>query len=916
MLLAIKARTSRIRFAALILALLILSPNVFPTAHAVDAPVKILRVEYPTTVTADSSFPVTVEVAYSSRFGMMDIGLWDLENGTVIQEVVSNVTQGGAGESSYTLEVNAPSRQTTWHVAAIARVWIQEAWFYDKDGEVEFSVNVIDHAFLTLTNLQRNSTLSVDGENVTLRDPTAVFRLSLTVTHSVEVSPLIQIAPGERLVFTNWSDGEESNPRDVALSENVTLAPIYRIQYLLAVSSDLSQTQGGGWYWAGDTAVFGIPSATINSPGFVGLPVGGYHFAAWSGDSDSTSSTATIFMDGPKQVRARWIYEPAGVSLGWIGAIFVIASIILLARATWLVSRRSSRGLRPISPARMISGISIVLLLLLPVVAATGVPTPARPEVVEIGDAAWYYWAQPSSDSCVLWLGGGVEYSQGGYLINPFEYESFGTIRFLQDISKYYCLLALEQGTSASSNLPNRTIYQELIQRHSSIGRQAHEWLNAQGYRHVFLTGYSVGAEAAVSLAIDDPAAWTSSDGLILITSRLSPDLIAGAPTLNTNLMLLYGHAPTFEPSGRRFYQLAPTEGWHGTEYLHKEYHVLDQMSHEVWSPLKDNSYSPTALGIFVNFIQTAVALQFSPLNFAEKPLVSNPAYVIKSVGLPSKATVGTPFLLVSTIMPTGPTPQTPNESAVIVVDNTSMTPVASSEFLPNSTNQVRVLLSPTVNTSRTVLLILVVTKSGSEWAPASSGYFTAISITNEVSLRIGGLVPNSSLTLDNSTYSVPPNGVLQLNTTIGIHSISVDAFVEQTGIRDSFIQWDNGNTSTTRTTLVDHDVNITALYHREYLVNVTSPFGAPGGSGWYDANSTILPPLNACVRPDLVFGSWNTENGLYTAGEPIPVNSALNVQAVWIEGAQSYSTGDSWTSLATLAFSLLLLLNLRLRRE
>jgi len=912
---AVSAQRERLQLVILLLVFLFLSPVFLPVAGAVDSPVQILGVNYPRVVRSGESFFVTIETAYSSKFGMMDIGLWDIENGTVIQEVVSNATQAGPGESAYTLMITAPGRPIVWHLAAIARVWLQDAWFYDAAGEVDFSVNVIDHAFLALTNLQPNSSLRIDGTNVTVRVPSVVVPLSLGATHTVEVSALISLGPGRRLALTGWSDGVESNPRSVVLSENVTLAPVYRMQYFLTASSELGETQGGGWYWAGDTALFGIPSTTLNASAFLGLPVGSYHFAAWSGDSGATSATTAISMNGPKQVRARWVYEPAGFNPGEVEVVFVIASVILFVRAIWLLSRLISRDFRFINPAAIISCFSLILLILMPVTAAAGIPIPIKPTVVTIGDAAWYYWAQPASDSCVLWLGGGVEYSQGGYLINPFEYESFGTIRFLQDISKHYCLLVLDHGSSPASGLPNRTIFQELIQRHSALGRQAHQWLNDQGYRHVFLTGYSVGAEAAAALAIDDSRVWSSSDGLILITSRLSQDLIADAPTLNTNLMILYGNAPTFEPSGERFYQLAPTEGWHGTGYLHKEYHVLDQMSHEVWSPLKDNTYSPIALGMLVNFIQISIASQFGPLNFSGNPSVISPEFVIDSLYSPSKTIVDIPFSLDLTIASAGRSPPQ-NESAVVVFDNSSMRSMASSEFLPNSTDEVHVLLSPTMNSSKAVLRIVVVTRTGSQWILASAAYFAAIAITDGALLRIGGLVSNSSVTLDNKTYSVPNDGVLRLNASIGIHSISVGSSIVESGAKYSFVEWNDGNMSAMRTITLEQDMNVSALYDVQYLVNVTSLYGAPGGSGWYDANSTLIPQLTACVRPNLVLDRWNATNSGYTTGEPIPVTSAMNIQAVWTEGPQSYLPGNSWIFLSMFAFSVLLLINIRLKRE
>ena len=90
-------------------------------------------------------------------------------------------------------------------------------------------------------------------------------------------------------------------------------------------------------------------------------------------------------------------------------------------------------------------------------------------------------------------------------MINPFEYESFGTIKFLQSLTQYYCVVALEKGSSPSNDYPNRTIYQEYFQGQLSIAKQLHQWITSHGYTHIFLIGYSVGTEVSASIALTDP---------------------------------------------------------------------------------------------------------------------------------------------------------------------------------------------------------------------------------------------------------------------------------------------------------------------------------------------------------------------------------------------------------------------------
>ncbi|MEO0252441.1 MAG: hypothetical protein ABIM44_09450, partial [candidate division WOR-3 bacterium] len=68
--------------------------------------------------------------------------------------------------------------------------------------------------------------------------------------------------------------------------------------FYLTVKSDFGDPKGEGWYNEGETATF-----SVNSPiGFLIQQV----FTQWSGDSTATTPTASIVMDGPKTVIAKW----------------------------------------------------------------------------------------------------------------------------------------------------------------------------------------------------------------------------------------------------------------------------------------------------------------------------------------------------------------------------------------------------------------------------------------------------------------------------------------------------------------------------------------------------------------------------------------------------------------------------------
>ena len=903
--------------------ILLLAVCRLPLAQANEPPTRVIAVQYPATVQTGQLFTVRIQVAYSARFGMMDVGIWDLETGSVLQSLVTNATLSGPGSGDYSFALQAPHNPTVLHLAAITRAWVQDAWFNDKAGQFAFAVNVAEDGFLTLIDLPPDLSVSVNSRSLASNSSTLVLELKLGSIYSLSVPSEAKAGNGTRLVFTEWSDGLTSNPRSILLTQNVTMQPIYMTQYLLTVISSNSVAVGAGWYPEGKIVQFGVTSTVEDSPSLFGLLTDSSKFEGWTGSSSSVEPTNIILMDGPKTVSAQWVHSFTFLNLSGLGTIFLLASFGLGLRA-WLSMRKGSparRRMTRVTRSLMVVSLILIPLILAPLPPAFGqLPVPVNATIMKIGDASWYYWAQPASDTCILWLGGGLRYSQGGYLLNPLEYESFGTIRFLQDLTKYYCLLALEKGATPSPNISNRTIYQELIQGKFSEAKQLHEWITARGYTHVFLVGYSVGTEAAASIAESDPQTWTSSDGLILITAWLPPAIINGAPELNSNLLMLYGHAPTFQPTGLQFYQRAPSEGWRNAGYLHKEFHVLDQMGHEVWSPLKDNSYSSEAMGITVEFIETAKALQFSQVPFTSNaPEYGNWSYVISHLEVPSTVFQGDVFFADAIVTSNY---QLDRMVAVAAYDIGTNRILSIRQFNGTLLSfNLRLIIPPIVNSSESSFSLFVLAKDGIRWKVASEPRQAMVSATNQIVLRIGGLVPNSDLILDSTGYNVPATGQLTLELNRGVHSFAVQAAVSENNTRYMFVQWDDSNTSVSRVVTLAENTTIDAIYRVQYFVAVKSPIGVASGSGWYDANSTFEPSLYPVLitQPASVFDFWTDGNGTFKTGDPIQVHSPLMIQAIWSQNEnliQIENTTVAWVLTSGILLSLMLVLNVKLNRR
>ena len=896
------------------------------SAFGVPAPTaSVVGVTHPNSVPASSQFQVTVTVDYSDKF-LADVGIWNSQSGKIVQSVtlISNTT--GPGESNFTFQITSPSSPGDWNLVAVTRVWWQNAWYSANDGEYPFVVQVFSMSnqvsTLTLTlTANTNTTLSIDGVALTVA-PQGVSVQVQPGIHSMEAVPLIMNGQDERLVFIGWGDGVASNPRQIVIDQNTTLSASYRTEYLLNVQSPDGLTAGGGWYEEGSQATFAaVPNYTASS--WFGVFTKSYTFSGWIGDSNATETSSSILMDGPKTVTATWVQTTA-LDMGIIGDIFMLLAVPLMIRGIYCeikhrepkVHRIAGIFSRSIVILTML-GLIIVGLIIVPPAKAQ-LPIQSQASIVRIGDADWYYWGTASSDTCILWLGGGIQESGSGtsYAINPFDYESFGTIRFMQDLSQYYCVLALQKGSAESFDpTSNRTIYQEPYQDQSTIIADVHEWVIQHGYQHTFLIGYSVGGEAAVTeLAVRDPASWTASDGLILITVPLPNGAIEAAPNIRASIMLLYGgNLPDYEATGTQFYQAAPTEGWHDTYYFHKEFHVFQNAGHEVWTIRNTGAYDSQAFELTVNFIETCKALQLKQNNLQQ---VNGP-FRINSVLPPEKVPPDEVFLLQVNLTSTS-IPDTP--TVLVAYDNLDEK-ILSTMTIGNSSTGLNVpLIIPATNTTTLDLSIIILQEINGTWFSVSIPYNVTVSITNLVTLIVEGSSPNSTIMFDGISYSASASGELRLQTSRGIHTLEVQPiYYVDNMTRRVFVEWEDTTVADPRTIVLSTDTQVSAVYQTQFFVNVSTPYGEATGSGWYDEGSTVVGNVQPIVlqQPSVIFSHWEGASTDTSPRTVFTANSPTGMVAVWDTTTIAFTSSNFeaiiWVTMSILAFTAMLVWNFKL---
>jgi hypothetical protein len=868
-------------------------------AQAVLPTAKIVSIDYPVNVIPGKVFPVSVQAEYSIISGV-DVGIWDLKAGVVLQS--ASIPLPSLGKTIFSFKLTAPSTEGDWRLAAITRIFWQDAWYQDpRTGSENFTVNVSNNVTILLSSEGSGSTITVDGSQYRIGEAKSASLLLKPGLHMLEALPLIQMEPSKRFVFVGWSDGINSNPRQLVVNEGAKITSIYRTEYYLTVKSIGGNVSGEGWYEQGSQASFAaIPSYTIES--WFGLLPGQYRFGGWSGDSDSSDAVASITMDGPKTVEATWAYSGTTPNPALLSGIFYLGSLVLAVRGlhkyssrrharTRISFRKAKRWVKLIVP---LSAFILATLLVPPVYSQL----PEQPErtIVTIGDASWYYWKKGASDTCILWLGGGIA-QEGGpgydqYWINPYEYESFGTIRFLQDLTKYYCVIALEKGSyKYVQPESNRTIYQEPYQSQSQIITQVHDWILGQGYEHTYLVGYSVGAEvAAMEVTMQSPEEWTSPDGLILITPRLSNDQIQSAYRARTSLLVLYGgsiETPQYIVTGQEFFN-ETGEGWHGSYYLHKEYHIIEKMGHEVWTVFKSGIYDTQALHILVNFVETSKALQLKPEETAS--IVSqvnnfttqNSAANLRTLRAPQSIPPNQILAIEANVFYSSPDKMLVR---AIALDKRSqqIESIVDLSIVGDGQRLVNLLVSPPFNSYEISLEIILLQKLGTGWLPITRAYSTTTSIADKLALTLEATVPNVSLVFDGTQYTV--SKPVQLETEPGMHTLQLQPVIYISSLtRAVFTKWEDGTSTVVRQVSLDSNATLVALYRKQHFVNATSPYGLVRGSGWYDENSTatilLQPPMIS--EAGVLFLNWT---GDLTDRQPRTmffVNSPKTIEARW----------------------------------
>jgi M6 family metalloprotease-like protein len=163
-----------------------------------------------------------------------------------------------------------------------------------------------------------------------------------------------------------------------------------------------------------------------------------------------------------------------------------------------------------------------------------------------------------------------------------------------------------------------------------------------------------------------------------------------------------------------------------------------------------------------------------------------------------------------------------------------------------------------------------------------------AIQEASHLTLRV---TPDLTVTvvINNQTYTTNQTGTVTVTSdfTNETYDVTVPTTVNlQPGVRVKFQDWENGDQNDSRQVLVSSNATVTASYRTQFLVSVSSQYGTPSGSGWFDQNSTDTVSVDSVVDGSLgtryVFDAWNSNASGSDNPLSFNVTQPMNLTADW----------------------------------
>jgi len=194
--------------------------------------------------------------------------------------------------------------------------------------------------------------------------------------------------------------------------------------------------------------------------------------------------------------------------------------------------------------------------------------------------------------------------------------------------------------------------------------------------------------------------------------------------------------------------------------------------------------------------------------------------------------------------------------------------------------------------TKKKVLVADVEPRAASGNIADSHRFHARISLPVDLSLS---LTRGASVRIDDRYCQADSDGNIRLKIPAGSHYVEAYTPIYMgSGERDVFERWSDGSTEAKRNLILPRPSSYSATYKKQYYLNVTSPIVKVGGSGWYDAGSTVNIAMPATSVPmygwlgtlggKIVFDHWRGDLYSRESSTTIKMDSPKTVEAKWRE--------------------------------
>ena len=557
------------------------------------------------------------------------------------------------------------------------------------------------------------------------------------------------------------------------------------------------------------------------------------------------------------------------------------------------------------------SGVALTIVLILFSVpfcmAEDGAPH-REAQIERIAGYTWYHWSRPEADTCIIWLGGG-QYLPTYVTINPYRLESLNTMRFIEDLSIRYGMLALSEG-EISYRVDSRLV------------SKVCKWIRNAGYTYAFVVGYSTGGIAlAYELTVPEEIE-AGPDGGVIITAmvnwkemvethKTSSGIELYASALNArnvrkSLLLIYGERAWFWHQGEEYYNNLPEEGWRGKTWFQKEWRLITGAEHEVFTIEDGGYYDSKAYVIVVDFLERVRASSLKSLE-ALVPESLNRYSTNDSAASRQRLEVSYPEMVrgfeLFFVNITVPKAEGYNQRAVALYDLDKRSFVTVAKVSPERDGVISLSVVSAANQSSRSLVGLEIVNEDDQPQIIGISPLIKIEVTDKFTIRIETGVSLLQLKIDGRTFTTDGEGSLKTSLAGGNHTLELPQAATLSQEERVFLASLEDNTSKNTIQLsLDRDRAINVSYRTQYLLTVDSEHGSIQGAGWYDANSTatvvVTLDLNQSSGKNVspIFTGWSDDQNNRNLSRQVFMDSPKTITARWTS-TESYEVSVwPWT--------------------